>query len=141
MPDITPIAPDLFTHAPTLIGSKCANCAEYFFPIQKGCANCSSEDLDTVDLGARGTLWSWTVQHFMPKPPFNSGQTKETYRPYALGLVEMECGIKVKARLAGVDFVKLKIGMPLSLVLEDFRSGDEGIVSTFAFGSTKEETA
>lgn len=116
----------------TLLGSRCESCGEHFFPVQTGCANCCGTDLVSCSLGDRGTLWSWTVQGFMPKTPYDSGETAETFQPYGVGYIEMPSGIKVEARLTVADPAQLRIGMPMALVLDPYRGGDEPIY-TFAF--------
>ena len=45
---------------PVLLGSKCPNCGEVFFPRRMVCAKCLHEGTDDVDLSTRGTLWTWT---------------------------------------------------------------------------------
>ena len=45
---------------PVLLGSKCPNCGEVFFPRRMVCAKCLYEGTDDVDLSTRGTLWTWT---------------------------------------------------------------------------------
>ena len=129
-----PISEDLFTDRPSLIGSECSNCGEIYFPIRQACANCSGTDLRTKDLGHKGIMWSWTIQHFMPKPPYNSDETSETFSPYGIGLVEMDCGIKVKSRLDIDDLSSLEIGQKMTLSIIPFRTDENGrVFETFAF--------
>ena len=132
-----PIAKNLFRvgeGAPTLIGSQCQSCGEHFFPIQSGCGNCSSDKMKTVELGRAGTLWSWTTQRFMPKSPYDRGEASEEFSPFGVGYVEMESGLKVEARLTESSPGKLKIGMPMELVIEKFRTDRDGVdVMNFAF--------
>lgn len=119
-----PIQEGLFTwpsEAPELLGARCVECGEYYFPEPKGCAACSSSHLEAVSLGSSGTLWSWTIQGFMPKEPYKTDETPETFAPYGVGYVEMPCGLKVESRLrAGADG-DYKIGMKMALVVEPFR--------------------
>lgn len=119
---------------PRLLGSRCARCGEVYFPAAASCTRCLSTDLAPFDLGSTGTLWSWTIQGFLPKPPYNSGETPEDFRPYGVGYVEMACGIKVESRLTVADPAQLHIGMPMALTLVPYRRTAEGMaVSTFAF--------
>jgi len=130
-----PVAQGIFTWAgvtPVLIGSRCDDCGEYFFPVQKGCSNCSSSQLSEVELGNEGTLWSWTVQRFPPKEPFTGD--RENFKPYGVGYVELPSGLKVESRLLGDDHDAWRIGMRMRLELEAFRRDEEGSeVMTFAF--------
>ena len=122
-----------------LLGSRCRGCDEHYFPFQAGCTRCGGVDLEEVVLGDRGTLWTWTVQGFLPKTPYNSGETDATFRPYGVGYVEMPCGVKVESRLTENDPAKLRIGMPMRLVLEAYRTAEDGSkVHTFAFAPASE---
>jgi len=86
------------------------------------------------DLGRSGVLWSWTIQSFLPKPPYDSGETAENFQPYGVGYVQMACGLKVESRLTEADPAALEIGMPMELVLIPYRTGaDRAPVHTFAF--------
>ncbi|WP_415810501.1 Zn-ribbon domain-containing OB-fold protein [Litorimonas haliclonae] len=128
------ISPDLFTDQPSLIGSRCSNCGEIYFPIRSSCSQCSSENLERKNLGKQGVLWSWTIQHYMPKPPYNSGETKDTFTPYGIGLVEMPSGVKVKARLNVNQSKALNIGDTYVLALKPFRTDENGNpILTFVF--------
>lgn len=133
------ICPHLLRRAPdgwVLLGSRCSGCAEVCFPPQRVCAQCCGTHLELCELGNRGTLWSWTIQGFLPKSPYNSGETESTFRPYGVGYIEMPTGLKVESRLALADPARLKIGMPMELTLEAYRTGEgTGPLFTFAFAA------
>jgi len=119
---------------PRLIGSRCADCGEVYFPSAASCTRCRSTHLEPHDLGSTGVLWSWTIQGFLPKPPYNSGETPDSFQPYGVGYVQMACGIKVESRLTVADPKALRIGMPMALTLVPYRTASDGTrVSTFAF--------
>ena len=119
---------------PSLIGSRCADCGEVYFPSAASCTRCLGTRLESHGLGSTGVLWSWTIQGFLPKPPYNSGETADSFRPYGVGYVEMACGIKVESRLTLADPASLRIGMPMALTIVPYRVTAEGDrVSTFAF--------
>ncbi|GJI90466.1 Zn-ribbon domain-containing OB-fold protein [Duganella hordei] len=121
---------------PHLLGSQCADCGETYFPAADSCTRCRCARMQACDLGRTGVLWSWTVQDFLPKAPYNSGETAETFRPYGVGYVQMACGIKVEARLTEADPERLAIGMPMALVLLPYRVNAQGeSIHTFAFQS------
>ncbi|WP_372525177.1 Zn-ribbon domain-containing OB-fold protein [Piscinibacter sp.] len=119
---------------PSLIGSRCADCGEVYFPSAASCTRCLGTRLESYGLGSTGVLWSWTIQGFLPKPPYNSGETAESFQPYGVGYVEMACGIKVESRLTLADPALLRIGMPMALTIVPYRVAEDGKrVSTFAF--------
>jgi len=76
-------------------------------------------------LGRTGTLHTWTVQGFRPKPPYAG---PEEFEPYGVGYVELPGEVLVEARLTVADPDRLRIGMPVELVIVPF--GDR---VTYAF--------
>lgn len=120
-----PIQEGLFTwpsDQPELLGSYCKKCDEYYFPVKDSSACCPEpDDLETVPLGSSGTLWSWTIQGFMPKAPYKTDETPETFMPYGVGYVELPCGLKVESRLRAKGNEGFKIGMQMRLAIEPFR--------------------
>lgn len=125
-----------------LVGNRCKQCAEIYFPARRGCTRCCATELEVVEIGNRGQLWSWTVQDFLPKSPYNSGETEQNFKPYGVGYVEMPSGIKIESRLTVADPAQLQIGMPMQLTLEPYRTTPEGEqVFTFAFEPVASDNA
>ncbi len=125
---------------PSLIGSRCADCGEVYFPSAASCTRCRGTRLAPHDLGSHGVLWSWTIQGFLPKPPYNSGETADSFQPYGVGYVEMASGIKVESRLTSADPALLRIGMPMALTIVPYGRSENGEpVSTFAFEPSVEK--
>ena len=119
---------------PSLNGSRCTFCSEVYFPVARGCTRCGSTALEAFDLGHAGRLWSWTIQGFRPKPPYDSGETDADFAPYGVGYVELASGLKVESRLTVADAARLRIGMPMALTLQAYRGAPDGApVHTFAF--------
>ena len=142
MPDAKPLHEGLFSWpapSPSLIGSRCLDCGEYTFPSQDACRACSGQSMASADLGNQGTLWTWTVQSFMPKTPYHTDETPETFRPYGVGYVELACGLKVESRLKENTPEELKIGMPMKLEIISVRKDDDGNdLLTFQFCAAEE---
>ena len=107
---------------------------------------CGSVEMARHLLPRAGTLWTFTTQDFMPKEPYASGETMETFRPYGVGLVQLGDEVKVESRLTEADPDVLRIGMDLRLVIVPFRTDPDGTqVMTYAFepvpGAATEEDA
>lgn len=133
-----PVTEGAFTwpsDSPRLIGSRCVNCNNHMFPSQEGCPRCTGTETEKVELGTRGTLWTWTVQGFPPKaPPYIGDDNPLTFKPFGVGYVELPGQCKVEARLTEADPAKLKIGMEMELVFIPLATDDQGNeVITFAF--------
>ncbi|MER7435226.1 OB-fold domain-containing protein [Pseudonocardia alni] len=115
---------------PALLGSRCTDCGAHTFPRQTGCPRCSGARMADVPLHRTGTLWTWTVQGFRPKPPYTGTAGHE---PYGVGYVELDGQLLVEARLTESDPARLRIGMPMELAIVPFRQADDGPTHTFAF--------
>ncbi len=142
---VVPICEGVFTwpsDEPRLLGSRCTTCGTHAFPPQGGCAKCTGTDTEPVELGRQGTLWAWTVQGFPPKaPPYLGNADPATFEPYGVGYVELPGEVKVEARLTEADPEKLRIGMPMRMVLLPLTTDDAGNeVVTFAFEPVGEAT-
>jgi uncharacterized OB-fold protein len=88
---------------------------------------------DTIELGRHGTLWSWTIQRFAPKEPYD-GPVGTDFRPFAVGYVELPGEVIVESRLVRVAFDRLRIGLALQLTSEVYRVDPDGTrVHTYAF--------
>ncbi len=122
-----------------LQGSQCADCGETYFPAVHSCTRCLSTNIQAYNLGNAGVLWSWTIQEFLPKPPYNSGETPANFKPYGVGYVQMPCGLKLESRLTESHPDQLSIGIPMNLVLIPYRVDADGkVVHTFAFAPTRQ---
>jgi len=80
---------------------------------------------ERVRLSPEGHLWSFTVQRFRPKsPPYAGADDEQTFRPYALGYVELPGEVIVESRIETDDFTSLTVGQPMRLKLVPFRHAD-----------------
>jgi len=124
-----PIAPELFqwpSDDPHLIGSQCLSCDNVTFPAQGSCPKCGGKSVKKIRLSSTGTLWTWTSQNFRPKSPYRGDDTRETFKPYYLGYVELPGQVRVESRLAIANKSQLHIGMNMELVIIPFRVDGEG---------------
>ena len=123
MTGLAPVAPGLWTDEvqPRLIGGRRKADGEIVFPLPEGDAAAGH---DPVPLSRTGTLWSWTVQGFRPKAPYDG---PEAFEPYALGYVELPGEVIVETRLTTAH--DLKIGMAMELVIVPF----DAARATYAF--------
>ena len=129
---MTPVDAALFASLdpPRLAGSRCASCGTVTFPVAAGCANCAGTDMEPVGLADHGSLWTWTVQAFEPKPPYRAPDGGFT--PYGVGYVQLG-DVIVESRLTGEPGT-FRIGMPMRLTLLPLWPGPDGSpVVTYAF--------
>ncbi len=105
---------------PRLLGTKCEACGEHYYPRRAICAKCLSEKTVQVELGPRGTLYSWTFVHF---PMF--GSTRAEHVGYGVGQVDLSEGPRVQFPLAGTQ-EEFRVGQPVQAELETLREEDGG---------------
>ncbi|MFN3231586.1 MAG: Zn-ribbon domain-containing OB-fold protein [Alphaproteobacteria bacterium] len=136
-----PVQEGLFTWPsddPRLIGRLEKSTGRIYFPAIHNYV--SDEDSEEVLLSKRGTLWTFTIQGFLPKnPPYKGPETLETFKPYGVGYVELPGEIIVETRLTEGDPDKLKIGMEMEMVIIPFAEDEDGNeIVTFAFKPVEE---
>ena len=125
-PRRVPVEPGFFTipedpdAPPRLLGSRCADCDEFFFPRRAVCAQCLARTMEDVELSTLGTLYTWTYVHF---PLFGSRRAEDG--GYGVGQVDLPEGPRVQAVLSGGpdDF---RVGMEMELELEVLRENEKG---------------
>ena len=107
-----------------LMGSRCKECGALFVPPRSICVKCHSSEMEWVEMNGKGTLAAFTC--ITVAPPFMMAQGYDRKHPYCSGVVELEEGARVDARIEGVDAGKpedIKIGMPVKVT---FLHWDEG---------------
>ena len=103
----------------TLVGFRCRECGVSVFGPATFCQSCTSFDLETVDLGRSGTLFSYTIVRIPP-----AGWPGEA--PYILGQVELPSGPQVLAEVIDCEHSGLTIGMPVELAIQAVPSQEGG---------------
>jgi len=127
---------DASTKVPTLLGGRSRETGEIKFPCPRGS---SAQDFEPIALKTEGTLWSYTVQRFPPGKPYVGVTDRTMFKPFGVGYVELEGQVIVETRIVTDNLDALKIGLPMSLVLETFERGDgEGAVTSYAFTPSSE---
>jgi len=105
---------------PRLLGTRCEDCGEHFYPRRVICAKCLSPRTRDTELGPRGTLYSYTFVHF---PMF--GSTRVEHVGYGVGQVDLPEGPRVQFPLAGAQ-EEFRVGQTVETELETLREEDGG---------------
>lgn len=116
---------------PSLAGTRCLSCGAVYFPATISCRNpvCDAKVVEPKRITGRGTLYSFTIQRYRPPPLF----AMETWAAYALGLVDLDDGVRIMGMIADVPFEDLRIGMPLRLSIQTLHDDGDGPVITHVF--------
>ena len=108
---------------PHLIGKRCTSCGTSVFPpIAVRCPNpvCGG-DLEEAALSRRGRVWSFTVNHYAPPPPYVAA---DPFEPFGVAAVELaEERMIVLGQVAG-DAADLSIGDEVELVIGELSDGE-----------------
>ena len=99
-----------------LMGSQCKKCDTLFTPPRPICAECHSHDLQWVEMQGEGKLVGFTC--ITIGPAFMADEGYDRNNPYCVGVVDLEEGTRVDARIEGVDVLSpetIKVGLPLKI--------------------------
>jgi len=91
-----------------LMGGKCKKCGKIHLPPRPLCNNCFSKEFEWVELPQNGKLLTYTVIHVAPTQ-------FQGMAPYAVGIVQLENGLKIPGMIRGVAPEQIKIGMLLTI--------------------------
>jgi len=118
--------------SPALLGSRCPQCGEHFYPPRYVCLNCYHEGLEEVALSTRGELYSFTIARVALPGTLMTP-------PYVIAQVRLTEGVQVATVLTEIDPEAARIGMALELVVEKASVDSEGNdVMTFKFRPAKD---
>jgi uncharacterized OB-fold protein len=120
------ISYEKFLNEEKLMGSQCKGCGTQYVPPRSICLGCYRSDMEWVEMQGRGKLAAFTC--ITIAPPFMIEQGYNRKNPYCSGVVALEEGGRVDARIEGVDCSKpneIKIGMPLKVKYLHRQDGDK----------------
>jgi len=113
---ISDISYEQFLNEEKLMGSRCKACGTQYVPPRSICVECYGSDMQWVEMKGKGRLAAFTCINI--PPPFMIAQGYNRKNPYYTGVVELEEGARVDARIEGVDTAKpeeIKVGMALKV--------------------------
>jgi len=108
-----------------LMASHCTNCNQTFLPPRAICPNCHSDKMEWIETSGKGKLAAFTSVYVGTTAMNAEGFDRNN--PYATGIVELDEGVKISARLNGVDAknpANIKIGMPMRVEFLDRGEGE-----------------
>jgi uncharacterized protein len=91
-----------------LMAGKCQKCSKIHLPPRPLCDNCYSTQFEWMQISGKGKLVTFTVIHVAPLQ-------FQALAPYAVGIVQLENGLKIPGMIQGVTQEELVIGMELTL--------------------------
>ena len=111
-----------------LIGSKCTDCGDEFFPPVYRCRGCGSDRIKDKEMPKTGKIMTYTVLH-EPLPGF------EAQTPLHLAVVELENGARVLSQVVDSPEGSIKTGAKVrAIVRRALVDGESGqIIYGFKF--------
>jgi len=97
-----------------IMGSKCKKCGALALPPRPMCVSCFGSQMEWAQFLGEGKLAAFTSIVVVPPPMAKEGFGRNN--PYIVGVVELREGVKIVARITGVDAKKpeqIKVGAPL----------------------------
>jgi len=95
-----------------LMGGKCRKCGKIHLPPRPLCDKCLSTEFEWVELPRTGTLLTYTIIHVAPTQFQNMA-------PYAVGIVQLENGVKIPGMIKDAPLDKIRVGMQLKMEFEE----------------------
>lgn len=92
-----------------LMGGRCKRCGAVHLPPRPVCSKCFSKDFEWVEIPPKGKLLTYTIIHVAPT-------RFQSMAPYAVGIIQLENGLKIPGMIRDVAPEKIKIGMNLKVV-------------------------
>jgi len=95
-----------------LMGGKCRKCGKIHLPPRPLCDKCLSTEFEWVELPRTGRLLTYTIIYVAPTQFQNMA-------PYAVGIVQLENGVKIPGMIRDVPLDKIRVGMQLKMEFEE----------------------
>jgi uncharacterized OB-fold protein len=93
-----------------LVVQRCTSCGSFQFYPRALCVTCAGET-EWLDASGRGTLYTYTIIRQNRSPAFAA------LAPYAVGMVELEEGVRMMSNIVDCDVDQLSVGMALEVLL------------------------
>lgn len=127
MPEITAIRPfsaasfDQYIAEQQLMLAQCTQCNASYAPPRAICPKCHSDQMVWAAASGKGTLAAFTVIYTGPTFMVEQGFDRKT--PYISGIVTLEEGTSISARIMGIDPLQpeaIRIGTSLTVDFVEF---------------------
>ena len=102
--------------------NKCSGCGKVFYPPRLICNECQGREFEKATLPYSGKLVTYTVIR-VPPSEFSDEA------PYAIGVIELDNGVRLQCQVVDCEFDKLSIGMPIKLEFRRIQEdGSAGVI-------------
>ena len=112
-----------------LMASECGKCGALYLPPRPICSKCHSTDMKWHEMQGEGKLAAYTA--IAVGPSFMLEEGFDRNNPYCTGVVELEKGVRISARIVNVDPKqpdRIGIGTPLTVEFLEREGKDTALV-------------
>ncbi len=111
-----------------LIGKKCNDCSELYFPPREVCPKCGSMEMQDFQFAGRGKITTFTIIRTHQKDEeTNEASFRNT--PYALAIIQLDGGPMLTAEIVDCDFSEISIGKEVVVVFRKIlEKGEKGVI-------------
>jgi uncharacterized OB-fold protein len=108
-----------------LEAKKCKKCGMVLFPPRLICPECKGREFEDTKLAEKGKILTYTIIRVAPHQFVDQA-------PFAVGIAELDDGVKLTGQIVDCDFEDLKIGQRVKI---EFRKiYDEGEAGILCYG-------
>lgn len=105
-----------------LEAKKCKKCGIVLFPPRLICPECKNREFEDTKLAERGKILTYTIIRVAPQQFVDQA-------PFAVGIVELDDGVKLTGQVVDCDFKDLKIGQRVRIEFRKiYEEGGAGIL-------------
>jgi uncharacterized OB-fold protein len=123
---VNDISYNRFLEQEKLMGTQCQSCGARYVPPRPLCIGCHGSVMEWVEESGNGRLAAFTIISIAPPSMEARGFGRQN--PYVSGVVELNGGGRVDARIIGVDTGKpesIRIGMKVMATFLHEKEGNE----------------
>lgn len=119
-----------FLNEDKLMGTRCKNCGTIFLPPRSLCIRCYGTQMEWLEMPGKGKLVTFTCIAVGLPSMIEEGFDREN--PYCSGVVELREGLRIDARIMGIDANQPEtVTIGSSVTIEFLHRGDEKDLRTF----------
>jgi uncharacterized OB-fold protein len=105
-----------------LEAAKCRGCGFVAFPPRQVCPGCKGRAFGTITLADAGKILTYTIIR-VPPHPFSD------QAPYAVGIVELDDGVRLTGQVVDCAFEDLKVGLRVKVEFRKvYQEGEAGVI-------------
>jgi len=105
-----------------LEAKKCKKCGIVLFPPRLICPECKGREFEDTKLAEKGKVLTYTIIRVPPHQFVDQA-------PFAVGIAELDDGVKLTGQIVDCDFEDLKIGQRVKIEFRKvYDEGEAGII-------------